>query len=658
MQDAKMSLAENLPAHVKIVDISQIYLTEIPYGVFSVIKYQQKDCLIVNNNELKDLKGDLSSLDELKKFDLSFNLLKSVPKSISSCQALVYLNLDHNELKSLPSVLGSLQNLETISASSNKITAIAPEIGALRKLHSLLLKNNEITKIPDNFAHCYRLKNLDLDIEKIIYPPAEIVMEGGRATILWLCDENNVDKTAIEGQPDTEYGTKFEAISAQEKAAEEMMLKRQEHEAEEAAEMLAKIREEEENLRKISENTNTRDELRKKRLQQKMKEEDAKEAKKLSEYLEFMDDVKMTNIREALKEVEDKDIDAVRILAEVTAMFEEEKKRLKEFLAEDEAILKEYAANHKLDMSFISDEMEKILQEEQMMESFTRNAEHELEQMFDMVQEEEGQESAVHKKMAQSFEQDKQQMLQMILRDEDLQRKMFITAQQEQDKVYKALSTQIENIQENLYLLTILENNQKKLDDQVVDDIRGQRSEMAGLLTQLMTKQEERRTELEDAAIMIEQQCEDELANFWLYQYQMLMASKPAKILREEEEAMHAASKAMQLEKPLGDDEYEGPPVLPDAWNTPSAPSADASSATPTAPSDPAPALGLGGQTPRGGVHANAESECCICLDKAPCVAFLPCGHVCCCAECGIVSVCPMCRAQITTTVRLYFTQT
>ena len=50
-------------------------------------------------------------------------------------------------------------------------------------------------------------------------------------------------------------------------------------------------------------------------------------------------------------------------------------------------------------MSFISDEMEKILEEEQMMESFTRNAEHELQKMFDMVQEEEGQERAVHKKM-------------------------------------------------------------------------------------------------------------------------------------------------------------------------------------------------------------------------------------------------------------------
>ena len=54
-------------------------------------------------------------------------------------------------------------------------------------------------------------------------------------------------------------------------------------------------------------------------------------------------------------------------------------------------------------MSFISDEMEKILEEEQMMESFTRNAEHELQKMFDMVQEEEGQERAVHKKMVGSL---------------------------------------------------------------------------------------------------------------------------------------------------------------------------------------------------------------------------------------------------------------
>lgn len=218
MQDAKMSLAQNLPAHVKIVDISKIYISEIPYGIYSVVKYQNKECLIAKNNEIKDLKGDMSLLDELKKFDLSFNHLKYVPKTLSSCQSLVHLNLDHNEIKSLPSVLGSLQSLETLSACSNKITEIAPEIGALRKLHSLLLKDNAIKKIPDNFAHCYKLINLDVDVEKIVYPPAEVVMQGGRATVIWLCDENNVDKSAIEGEVEVDASTKFAAISAQEEA--------------------------------------------------------------------------------------------------------------------------------------------------------------------------------------------------------------------------------------------------------------------------------------------------------------------------------------------------------------------------------------------------------------------------------------------------------
>ena len=48
---------------------------------------------------------------------------------------------------------------------------------------------------------------------------------------------------------------------------------------------------------------------------------------------------------------------------------------------------------------------------------------------------------------------------------------------------------------------------------QVVGNIRQQRSEMAVLLGQLMAKQDERRVELEEAAKMIEQQCEDELVS-------------------------------------------------------------------------------------------------------------------------------------------------
>jgi len=161
MQDAKISLAQNLPAHVKIIDLSGIYMTELPYGIISIVKHQNKDCLILKSNELKELKGDLSSMDLLLKLDLSFNLFKSIPKNLAACQALVHLNFDHNELKLLPAILGSLQNLESLSANSNHINSIAPEIGALRSLHSFQIKDNQVTKIPDNFAHCYKLVNLE-----------------------------------------------------------------------------------------------------------------------------------------------------------------------------------------------------------------------------------------------------------------------------------------------------------------------------------------------------------------------------------------------------------------------------------------------------------------------------------------------------------------
>merc|ERR1712096_90446 len=97
------------------------------------------------------------------------------------------------------------------------------------------------------------------------------------------------------------------------------------------------------------------------------------------------------------KEVEkDKDIDAERILAEVTRLHEEEKVHLAAYIAEDEAILKQYANNHKLDMSFISEEMGKILQEEKMMDAFVENAEQELQKMFSELKDDERKEDRLH----------------------------------------------------------------------------------------------------------------------------------------------------------------------------------------------------------------------------------------------------------------------
>ena len=48
-------------------------------------------------------------------------------------------------------------------------------------------------------------------------------------------------------------------------------------------------------------------------------------------------------------------------------------------------------------------------------------------------------------------------------------------------------------------------------------------------------------------------------------------------------------------------------------------------------------------------------SECCICMDARRGIVFLPCGHVCACAECAQgLSACPLCRVEIAQKITIY----
>ncbi len=54
----------------------------------------------------------------------------------------------------------------------------------------------------------------------------------------------------------------------------------------------------------------------------------------------------------------------------------------------------------------------------------------------------------------------------------------------------------------------------------------------------------------------------------------------------------------------------------------------------------------------RGGMVSN---ECCVCLDAAFCVLYLPCSHLCCCAQCSReLSLCPVCRVAIENKLPVY----
>jgi len=61
---------------------------------------------------------------------------------------------------------------------------------------------------------------------------------------------------------------------------------------------------------------------------------------------------------------------------------------------------------------------------------------------------------------------------------------------------------------------------------------------------------------------------------------------------------------------------------------------------------------GGGGKVPES---VPEERLCCICQEKEIAVAFIPCGHAKCCADCSTeVRDCPVCRASIQRRQRIY----
>jgi len=54
-------------------------------------------------------------------------------------------------------------------------------------------------------------------------------------------------------------------------------------------------------------------------------------------------------------------------------------------------------------------------------------------------------------------------------------------------------------------------------------------------------------------------------------------------------------------------------------------------------------------------VALKEQMKCKICMDNTVCISFLPCGHLCCCAECAPAMVrCPICRQIIKGSVKTY----
>jgi len=341
----------------------------------------------------------------------------------------------------------------------------------------------------------------------------------------------------------------------------------------------------------------------------------------------------------------------------------EEETRLKQLIDEDNQMLVKYIEDNELNYQNLQQGMKAMLDEDHLMDAFVRANERQILQMSQDVAAMNLRENNTALSLSLELDKHKDEVIQMILKDEKLQMEMYLTAQQQQDSVYQALSGQIESVQENLYLLSSLEKKHEEQDKATLDHLYQQRAEMTSLLVKLLHQQTSRQEEIKVTLKKMEEQNDSDMVNFWLYQYQILMDSKPNQLIKEEEkrrteynkaEAKRAVLEGNMTDKEKEADVYPTPAVLPAAWSNdgPSAPPTE----SPSAPTKPL--LKRGDTIPNLMAEVKGDSECCICLEVPPNVVFVPCGHVCCCVDCGVVSVCPMCRAEIQSTVRLYFTQT
>ncbi|RUS74622.1 hypothetical protein EGW08_017602, partial [Elysia chlorotica] len=282
-----------------------------------------------------------------------------------------------------------------------------------------------------------------------------------------------------------------------------------------------------------------------------------------------------------------------------------------------------------------------------------------------------------------------------------------------QDAVNQRIQQQISLIETELAQITaaeILQREQRTEHEFTI--VADQRIALSALLAQLLEERDKRRTELKKRLVEMELERENGQRDYWLVQYQRLLDWKPQSLIDKESQleiavkeilisagaeeyipkfARHRITietmltlteddlrqmgvyqvglrkailknadlhrsevdeqtKARAKEKSL-DLEVDVRSKVPE-------PRVPVHEAPPTAP-PPDSSSGASGLLPtQVSVTARGlNSECAICLDKESTIIFLPCGHVCCCAECSrSIGECPLCRAVISAQVKLTLT--
>ncbi|KAG0726135.1 E3 ubiquitin-protein ligase LRSAM1 [Chionoecetes opilio] len=760
----KVVMAQQNPEPV--YDLTDCAMVELPPDTFVMCRLLQKTTLLLQNNLLTVLEkgGKVSELEALEVLDISHNKLHQLPDSMNRLKKLQVLKVSHNKLKTLPSSLSELSKLQELYLSSNRFSKVPLSICALPKLRVLSLSGNNILVLPKEFCELQKsLCTLEIDTDKMVAPLAAVVELGVEAVMRHLCEEHQVEYQGLSLQEDEDTTSPPSSAKSNTSATDEVLFnymnrKEDKVKVQMAVEEEFQAREQEQLAHMLQEMTTNKQHLleeilqtppeaidyeRKKRelLKEQFHMEEnmrAEEAEQLEKYIasscnkealisdlsaqqanldmefEGLVSAKEKERHSLLRDLSSLDKDttaAVQELVEVAAarkskefvsLLEDQEKEMRSLLSG----IAESAAE--LRQADVVEAMKKVL-----IEEFA------AEQLRQAVQEEQGarvcallQDAALVNAhlhgVLNTRLAEKEEWSSTLLKDEECQEAAFRLLLLKCDLKRNNILRQIGQIEYELARLSSLEVRKKKHGIQYGSStMLDQRITLVGLLKCLLKEKTEREAYLHAWLAQLQgmragSQEEDE--QFWLVQYQRLLAMKPAGLaeaeamLEPEVRAVLKAANALDLmpvfahnsvtfsrlmdmteedaaKLDIGPATYRSlqralqnylyaskigdhSPSAPNEEDSPHSPSApepepEGAEATPSAPL----LEGEEGMPSAPPIEQQfVESECVVCLNAGCQVIYLPCGHVCVCSKCSSSLVnCPLCRAPIISRILLTY---
>nr|CAI5838670.1 unnamed protein product [Callosobruchus analis] len=662
----KLYLARETPEPV--FDLSDCALHDVHTGIYSLCRVFLKESLLLNNNCLSSLSagGELKDLQLLKILNISNNHFNNLPDNIHLLRNLQELYLSNNQLRKLCDSICNLENLQILDISCNLLKALPDDFGQLKQLRKLdITENKKLKHLPKSFYRLHKLKDLKLDSNCFNYPPKEVVVNGMEAIRRFICDDIGVNYEFIasdhEEDQKLENKTDDKVDSVQAKLWELEQLKEQKLKQFLEIERYNELMQRQE-LELATASKTDRDKLLAMLAEQqiilddklnKIHQEKETERFRLIEQLQEEENNAHVMINKLLT------LDSKPLAQLIEQEQKEAEKLLTMIIESDESLRKEDILKAMQDILEQETARFKQVDEDRMITSKS-------------ILEQESELDGKLTDVLRDQDKYKAKLVNDLKIDTDLQKAAVATLLERGDARSWGLLQQIRLVESQLARLTTIEMDRRKLQiNQQLNDLCDQRIGLSCLLISLIDQQKERQSQLISTLQYMEQNSTD-IDDFWLKQLPVGLSQAQKNIDPSLAQALlvNGVIHCLPFLAKLTQSQYNLTEVtdsnlsdagvnchndrrrildafhmygkerqLDEQLNIPSAPLLlDEASAPP--PEE---------------ISTFTTVECVICLDLECQVIFVPCGHLCCCRQCGSkISTCPLCRVDVEKVINLH----